>query len=130
MRAAKIGIMQGRLCRPTKAGFRPFRRTVGARNLHAHARRASTASSGYTNNRTKSENPLATDEGVAEMRRQIAETGVQVRSICADYYMTRPLVSDTAGADPAVADHLRWLMGRARILDIAYIVLPFVDFLP
>src|SRR6202042_631877 len=59
------------------------------------------------------DNPLRTDEGLAQMKAVIAETGVQVRSICADYYMTRPLVTDVNGVDRASVDHLHWLMTRA-----------------
>lgn len=73
------------------------------------------------------DNPLRTDDGLAQMKAAVAETGVQVRSICADYYMTRPLITDAGGVDKATAGHLRWLMTRAKALGVTYIVLPFVD---
>ncbi|MGE3342158.1 MAG: sugar phosphate isomerase/epimerase family protein [Vicinamibacterales bacterium] len=71
-------------------------------------------------------NPVATDSGLDEMRRLSAETGVAVRSICADYYMTRPLLTDE-GPVPSTVSHLRWLVGRAGALGVEYVVLPFVD---
>jgi hexulose-6-phosphate isomerase len=75
----------------------------------------------------EAENPLRSDSGLAELRRLSAEYGVAVRSICADYYMTQPLVSDDAGKNDYVVDHLKWLLGRANLLGATYIVLPFVD---
>ena len=72
-------------------------------------------------------NPMASDEGVAEMRRLIAETGVRVSSICEDYYMEKLLIADDGTPNVAVVDHLRWLIGRAGVMGITYIVLPFVD---
>jgi L-ribulose-5-phosphate 3-epimerase len=64
---------------------------------------------------------------LGEMKSMIAQTGVQVRSICADYYMTRPLVTDADGVNQSNVNHLSWLMGRASALGATYIVLPFVD---
>jgi L-ribulose-5-phosphate 3-epimerase len=72
-------------------------------------------------------NPLGTDEGIAEIKRLTRETGVLVRSICADYYMSKKLITPDAQADDAALAHLCWLIGRAEQLEITYIVLPFVD---
>ena len=70
---------------------------------------------------------MRNDEGHAELKRLMAETGVSVWSICADYYMTKRLVRPDATADEGALAHLSWLIGRAAKLGITYIVLPFVD---
>lgn len=71
-------------------------------------------------------NPIGSDEGLAELRALSAGTGVAVHSICADYFMTRPLV--TSGITNAESImRLRWLIERAGLMGITYIVLPFVD---
>jgi hexulose-6-phosphate isomerase len=56
------------------------------------------------------------------MARLQDQTGVKVRSLVADYYMERLLVSD-----PAAEADLRRLIVRCAIAGIGRIVLPFVD---
>lgn len=124
---AEIGIMQGRLLPPFEGRFQAFPAT-NWRDEFARGREAGIQCIEWIYEQPHEEdNPLRTDEGVAEMHRMMEQTGVQVRSICADYYMTRPLVSDAAGIDAGAVEHLCWLMARARMLRITYIVLPFVD---
>ncbi|MEO5334928.1 MAG: sugar phosphate isomerase/epimerase [Magnetococcus sp. YQC-5] len=73
-----------------------------------------------------SDNPLGSDTGSAEMMRLTEKTGVSVRSVCADYYMVSRLVADGAPVVESVK-HLQWLIERAALLKIRYMVLPFVD---
>jgi len=47
---------------------------------------------------TEPANPLRTDEGISIMRELIADSGVKVVSVCADYYMTSHLVDATGTA--------------------------------
>ena len=72
-------------------------------------------------------NPLTTDEGTAGILRTIADTGVRVSSICADYFMDRQLVTSDGDVDIANVEHLRWLIQRAAAVDARHIVVPFVD---
>jgi L-ribulose-5-phosphate 3-epimerase len=72
-------------------------------------------------------NPIADDAGLAEMQALIAESGVKVRSICADYYMECRLVTPDGNPDRGAQEHLLWLIERASRLGVTYIVLPFVD---
>jgi hexulose-6-phosphate isomerase len=60
------------------------------------------------------------------MTRLAAETGVSVKSICADYYM-QALLIEAGKPSPLQVEHLIWLIGRAAKAGIVYIVLPFVD---
>jgi hexulose-6-phosphate isomerase len=72
-------------------------------------------------------NPLATDSGSAEMRALSCQHGIAVVSLCADYFLDRPLVrvaEDHLGDRIA---HLRWLIERCRQAGITRVVLPFVD---
>lgn len=121
-----IGIMQGRLLPPFEGRFQAFpahrwdeefalARDVGLQCIEwiyevPH----------------EADNPLGTDEGLAKIHALTASTGVAVRSICADYYMERKLVTDGRVCADAVA-HLKWLIVRASRLGAAHIVLPFVD---
>lgn len=127
MQTIRVGTMQGRLLPPYEGRFQAF--PAGQwRQEFINAQMAGLYCIEWIYEEPhEADNPLRTDEGLQEMKAVIAETGVQVRSICADYYMTRPLVTDAQGVDQASVDHLRWLMGRAKALGATYIVLPFVD---
>jgi hexulose-6-phosphate isomerase len=71
-------------------------------------------------------NPIASDEGQAEIARLCAEHGVAVRSLCADYFMDETLVR-AGDALPVRTAHLGWLIERCRLAGIERVVLPFVD---
>ena len=72
-------------------------------------------------------NPLLNADGVFEIKKYIDNTGVRVRSICADYFMEAPLHS----ADEAVAQSsfqvMTHLMKSIAPLETECIVLPCVD---
>jgi L-ribulose-5-phosphate 3-epimerase len=76
---------------------------------------------------TESVNPLRTDEGIAEINRLSRESGTTVLSMCADYYMEDRLVKRGGEPNETAVRHLEWLIGRAGMLGIRYVVLPFVD---
>ncbi len=72
------------------------------------------------------DNPLASDDGIEKILRLSQSTGVGVWSICADYFMENKLVNGDK-IDHGVLEHLAWLIRRAELLKITYIILPFVD---
>lgn len=73
------------------------------------------------------ENPLLCAGGIEEIKAASADSGVGVRSICADYFMQAPLHSD----DPEVAGTsvkiLERLIAAAAGLGVTDIVIPCVD---
>jgi hexulose-6-phosphate isomerase len=74
----------------------------------------------------EAENALSNDTGINHLKNVIQDTGVFVKSICADYYMSECLISHEK---PVLEnwEHLEWLCKQVKKLDITYIVLPFVD---
>jgi len=72
-------------------------------------------------------NPLSTDSGIDTVLALAEEHRVHVSSICADYFMERPLLR----ANPAeLAERiavLDWLMRRCGRLGADRVVVPFVD---
>jgi hexulose-6-phosphate isomerase len=68
-------------------------------------------------------NPLGTDEGIVELKELSRRHGIAVRSLCADYFMDRPLL---ANPEEGVSK-LDWLLGRCHLAGIKRIILPFVD---
>ena len=73
------------------------------------------------------ENPLMTEEGVRQIQHIVAETGVQVKTICADYFMEHPF-HDVSQKD---FDHSMTVLGvlleNGRKLGVTDIVIPCVD---
>lgn len=123
----RIGIMQGRLVPPEPGRFQSFP-VSRWREEFARARDAALYCIEWVFDKPfERENPLAGDDGIAEMKQLARDTGVMVRSICADYYMQHRLVTPEGRPDPAAREHLHWLIGRAARLGATYIVLPFVD---
>jgi sugar phosphate isomerase/epimerase len=72
-------------------------------------------------------NPLLSKEGRAEINQHIQETGVKVRSICADYFMEAPLhVTDTDSPLSSLS-MMQQLLAWAPEIGVDCIVLPCVD---
>jgi L-ribulose-5-phosphate 3-epimerase len=72
-------------------------------------------------------NPVATDAGLHEMAALSNQTGVSVRSVCADYFMERPLLRSGANEIEDRIETLAWLLRRCALLGARRVVLPFVD---
>lgn len=122
-----VGIMQGRLSPPEGGRFQSFPRS-GWREEFAAAAAAGLSSIEWIWDVYGADvNPLANDNGVAEMKALSDRHAVTVRSVCADYFMDCPLVR-VAGAElEARREALVWLVGRCGSAGIGRIVLPFVD---
>jgi len=71
-----------------------------------------------------SENPLMSNVGIKEIKKLVKETGVEVKSICADYFMEAPFHSDHQKKSEKV---LKKLILNAKKLNVIDIVIPCVD---
>lgn len=69
-------------------------------------------------------NPLMSKSGIAEIQELIALTGVEVKSICADYFMEAPLHSKHQKQSEKV---LKKLLKNAKKLNVIDLVIPCVD---
>jgi L-ribulose-5-phosphate 3-epimerase len=122
-----IGAMQGRLVPKEDGRFQSFPASRW-RDEFPRAKEAGLACIEWIYEEpNESKNPLGTDDGIQEIQRLAQSTGVGVRSICADFYMTKRLITPQGQIEDGAVSHLAWLIGRAQRLDITYIVLPFVD---
>ena len=72
-------------------------------------------------------NPLCFETGVEEMKALARAHNVQVGSLCADYFMDKPLVRASPAEWEERLERLSWLVCRCGALGIGRIVLPFVD---
>lgn len=122
-----IGIMQGRLLPPIGGRIQSFPVDTWHEEF-ARARDAGLDCIEWIYEAgTDAVNPLRTDAGMANIRRLAEDSGVAVWSVCADYYMEQRLIAPDGAPREDAVEHLKWLMGRAGLLGVRYIVLPFVD---
>lgn len=122
-----IGIMQGRLSPPSNGRIQSFPVDTWREEFEL-ARRAGLACIEWIyETGTDGRNPIRTGEGVAQIRQLSNSSGVAVKSICADYFMSERLIASDGAVRGEAVEHLRWLLERAEVMGVRYIVLPFVD---
>jgi L-ribulose-5-phosphate 3-epimerase len=124
---AKFGIMQGRLVPPEDGRLQSFPRTRW-RDEFALAKAAGLDYIEWIyDDYGLGANPILEPNGIAGMLDLKQQTGVEIRSMCADYFMEHPLLRCTAKECSARIDRLFQLIGAAEQLGMNRIVLPFVD---
>lgn len=72
-------------------------------------------------------NPLATDTGIDKIKELSLQYSVDVRSVCADIFIDRPLLRSSAAEIEDRMRTLLWLLGRCHLCGANRLVLPFVD---
>jgi len=124
---AVFGIMQGRLSPPEDGRFQSFPRHSWRQELT----RAREVGLGYIewiyDEYGASVNPIASEEGIAELNALKQETGVETPAICGDWLMDYPLVrcsrEQRVHREHVLHNLLRW----GKTIGASRVVLPFVD---
>jgi hexulose-6-phosphate isomerase len=122
-----FGIMQGRLSPAEDGRFQSFPRNSW-RQEFARAREARVCYIEWIyDDYGASVNPIATDEGVADLTALKRESGIQIPAICADWLMDYPLIrcseEQRAQRERRLHDLLLW----GKRIGASRLVLPFVD---
>ena len=73
------------------------------------------------------DNPLICEGGTFEIQKFVRETGIQVKTICADYFMDQPLHSTNVEVAKQGIKVLRKLLVTSVDLGVTDIVIPCVD---
>lgn len=122
-----IGIMQGRLVPPKGRGiqFFPFEEWQDEFRFASEIK-IDEIDFIFDLDRYE-DNPLWTTEGIASIQEAIAESGVQVRHICADFFMRRPFfrVSGQERQDNIVI--LKRILESAKQIGAENVEIPLVD---
>jgi L-ribulose-5-phosphate 3-epimerase len=124
---ACMATMQGRLVPPEGGHFQSFPRQRWRDEFALAAAAGLDAIEWIFDVYGEDVNPLSTDAGLAELRTLIEETGIEVRSACADYFMDRPFLRTTASEREDRVRKMEWLLSRCQSAGIGRIVIPFVD---
>ena len=119
--------MQGRLVPPEGGRFQCFPRERWRDEFSLAAQAGLDAIEWIFDIYGEDANPLATDDGIAEMRTLGDKTGIAVRSLCADYFMDRPFLRTTQAEKAELIQKMQWLLSRCSSIGIGRVVIPFVD---
>ena len=72
-------------------------------------------------------NPLIKDGGIEDIKKVVIDSGVQVKTICADYFMEAPLHSEDTNLANSSKQMLIDLISKSSELGVTDIVIPCVD---
>lgn len=122
-----IAIMQGRLVQPVDGRIQAFPRENWAEEFPRAAAAGLDGIEWIFDCHGEGANPVETAEGLTQLRELSAEHNVKVRSLCADYFMDRPLVRATETERAERLTKLAWLLDQCATIGVRRVVLPFVD---
>ena len=122
-----LAVMQGRLVPPEGGHFQSFPRERWRDEFPLAAQAGLNAIEWIFDVYGEDVNPLSTDAGISAMHALSADTGVGVRSLCADYFMDRPFLRTKPAERAELMQKMEWLLGRCKIAGIGRMVIPFVD---
>jgi L-ribulose-5-phosphate 3-epimerase len=122
-----IAIMQGRLVPPSASRIQSFPRERWRDEFALAADAGLDAIEWIYDLYGADVNPIATDQGLAQVKDLSRANNVRVRSLCADYFMDKPLLRASEQEIEERIRTLTWLVGRCALLGVGRIVLPFVD---
>ena len=123
----RLAVMQGRLLPPTEGRFQSFPLGNWAAEFPLAAQAGLDCIEWIYDEFGASGNPLATDAGLDSVLALGAEHQIAVVSLCADYFMDRPLLRSTQRELEERLLRLAWLLERCQRLGVERLVLPFVD---
>jgi L-ribulose-5-phosphate 3-epimerase len=120
-------VMQGRLAAPEGGRFQSFPRNGWRREIEQAGRIGLRGIEWIYDLYGEGANPLETPDGRQELKALLQQHRVAVVSICADYFMDKPLLRCSAAESRQLLQRLEWLIGICPAMGIGRIVLPFVD---
>ncbi len=123
----RIGVMQGRLLPPWEGRHQCFPREHWKEEFPLAAEASVDSIEWIYDALSENENPLCSDHGVEEMSLLSKKHNIAVVSLCADYFMARPLAKVTGEEQEGRISRLLWLLDRCKLIGIRRVVLPFLD---
>jgi L-ribulose-5-phosphate 3-epimerase len=121
------GIMEGRLVPPEDGRFQSFPREQWKIEF-AHAARVPFDYIEWVYDLYGHDvNPLGNAAGIEELTTFTASTGVGIRSVCADYFMDKPLIRCSSQARDERLQELARVLRHGRAVGVNRVVIPFVD---
>ncbi len=126
--AAGVYTKQGRLGPPLDGHYQAFPRTTWETELQTLGTTPSIRGLEWIYDLYgEGANPLETAAGRRHMNDCLAQSGVTLVSVCADYFMDCPLVRCSEAQLHERCERLDWLIGVCPEVGIRHIVLPLLD---
>jgi L-ribulose-5-phosphate 3-epimerase len=122
-----FSIMQGRLVPPEDGRFQCFPKLAWRDEFSLAAKAKLNGIEWIFDTYGEDENPLANDHGIEEMLSLSRQTRIEVRSLCADYFMEKPFLRTNELERDQLIEKMRWLLSRCKRIGIRRVVIPFVD---
>lgn len=122
-----VGIMQGRLSAPTGTGLQVFPWATWKEEFTRARACGFEAIEWLVTAGTLESNPIWADATLDEIRGRIAETGIHVRSLCADCLIARPFVRVSEPARRQSVDILNRLIVQSARLGAEVVVVPVLE---
>ncbi len=122
-----LGIMQGRLSPPLRGRIQAFPAGTWQGEFARASEAGLRAIEWIYDVEDADTNPIGDAAGLEEMRLLSKKYGIEVQSLCADYFMAFPLVRATEAEWDSRLRKMEWLLGQCRLAGVRHVVLPFVD---
>ena len=122
-----FAIMQGRLVPPEEGRFQSFPRRAWRNEFSLAAEAGLNGIEWIFDTYGEDVNPLVKNTGITEMLFLSQQTGITVRSLCADYFMDQPFLRTSELQRQALIEKMCWLLSRCKLAGIRRVVIPFVD---
>jgi hexulose-6-phosphate isomerase len=122
-----VGIMQGRLLRPVEGRIQAFPREEWPGEFGIARQLGLDCIEFIFEGEDYNEHPLMNEEGTVTIERLMAETGIRVRSVCADYFMDHPVHRGSESSIGRSVKVLKQLICNCSLLGVRDIVIPCVD---
>ena len=123
----RIGIMQGRLSPPISGRIQAFPKDTWADEFPRAQAAGLQCIEWIYEVYGAEDNPLASSQGLSQMVALCRRYSVDVSSLCADYFMDRPLLRVSVTVGQERLEKLLWLLRQCSLAGIERVVLPFVD---
>src|ERR1019366_8859121 len=123
----KFGIMEGRLVPAEDGRFQCFPRNQWESEF-AHAAKVPFDYIEWVYDLYGHDvNPLGNPAGIERLKSLVASAGVGIRSVCADYFMDKPLVRCSQHELDQRLQELARILRNGRAVGVNRVVIPFVD---
>jgi len=123
----RFGIMEGRLVPPEDGRFQCFPRKQWESEF-SHAAEVPLDYIEWVYDLYGHDvNPLGSTGGIERLTKFTASTGVSIRSVCADYFMDKPLLRCGETELDERLQELQRVLHNSRAVGVNRVVIPFVD---
>lgn len=122
-----IGIMQGRLSEPLDGKIQSFPKTTWREEFQKAVLAGLTSIEWIFEADEWDKNPISSYDGIKEINELQKKTGIEVCSVCADYFMDIPYFNADSNLRKELKEKLIWLIIKSSEINAEFIDIPFVD---